>query len=461
MAALAAMLATGGLLAWKGDKVADKLLDLRFGAVLPPAAYPAPTDAAEANRQDLEYLDRLTEVDRSFSLQAADAFHARVAALKARVSTLSPAQLLVGAAQAVALADNAHTAVDAKSWRERLNSAPVRMQWFEDGLFVVRAREAYVAALGARVISIDGHDPESLAREALSCFGGTPEHGRVSSPLVLESPEALHALHEDAPADRLVLDLVDEAGRTQRLEVPAVAPDQAPGASAAGRLVSPVPLEVEQGTDWRSARDPAQIPASLREPRRSLHAERLADGVLYLHLWQIRDDATGPVDAAIRAAAGPVSAAPWRRIVLDLRFDGGGEYQTVYEALRWLPQRLAPDGRLMILQDATTFSAAIISVVLARHFAGPRALIVGSMPGDRLAFWAEGNDLRLPNSRIRVTTSTGYHDWARGCRELRCYWPNFLYDVAGGSVAPDISVQWRFADYRRGIDTVLARALQP
>jgi hypothetical protein len=32
--------------------------------------------------------------------------------------------------------------------------------------------------------------------------------------------------------------------------------------------------------------------------------------------------------------------------------------------------------------------------------------------------------------------------------------------VGVGSVAPQVPVAWRFADYRRGVDTVLVRALE-
>ena len=85
--------------------------------------------------------------------------------------------------------------------------------------------------------------------------------------------------------------------------------------------------------------------------------------------------------------------------------------------------------------------------------------IVGEKPGDRLAFWAEGTSIDLPNSKIAINISTGYHDWAHGCRELRCYWPNYFYDVGVGSLDPDVTMGWRFADYARAVDTVLERAL--
>jgi hypothetical protein len=431
------------VLAWKGDKVANKLVDLRFGAVLPRASFPAPADKAEAYRQDLDYLDRLTSVDRSFSPAAAARFHERIASLKARAPDLTRAQFFLGVAEAVALADNAHTSVDAKAWREQLDGAPLRLQWFEEGLYVVRAAAPYEALRGKRVLEIDGIDPAVLDREAARYFGGTAEHAHVSSPLLMESPEALNALHPEAPRDRMVVRAAIPGGGERTTEVPAI------------------PVGRDTDLQWFSARDAkAEQPPSLRGAGGNFYAQQLASGVLYLHLWRIHDAPGGSLEQAIRDALGPPGAPPWRRIILDLRFDGGGDVPVVHGAMKALPARLAPDGKVVILEDATTFSAAIIAAALAKHFAGARAVIVGEKPGDRLAFWAEGNDIRLPNSNIRVTTATGYHDWANGCRELRCYWPNFLYGVGVGSIDPDVPVRWRFEDYEKGMDTVLNRALQ-
>jgi hypothetical protein len=181
---------------------------------------------------------------------------------------------------------------------------------------------------------------------------------------------------------------------------------------------------------------------------------------LYLHLWRVSVGFEPDVATAIAAAAGSAGDPLWKRIILDLRFNDGGEYPAIYAAIKSLPRRLAPEGKLVILTDNTTFSGAIITAALAKHFAGKRAVLMGEKQGDRLAFWAEGNDIQLPNSKIVVHTATGYHDWAHGCRELRCYWPNFYYDVAVGHLDPDVPVGWPFGDYRRGVDTVLARALQ-
>ena len=383
-----------------------------------------------------------------------------MAELRARAATLDDAQFLLGVAAAVALSGNAHTSVDAEVWRATLASSPVRFAWFPEGLYVVRAMTGHEDLLGVRVGAIDGLDPVTLLGEAARYVPGTPERVRAVSPALLESPAVLHALHPQAPADALVLDVEDAVHGARRVSLPAVAPRDAPRAVKPGWTLAPEPLPGEAPGAWHALLDARTAPASLRGRDRSAYSATLEGGrTLYLHLWQIRDDAAAPIASEIRHALGAAGTPAWPHIVLDLRFDDGGDYPTVYDAIHALPGRLAPDGRLDVLVDDTTFSAAIITAVLARHWAAGRARVVGSPAGDRLAFWAEGTPLTLPNSRIRIGVATGYHDWAHGCRAWRCWWPNLYYDVAGGDLDPALAVRWRFADYARGTDTVLERAL--
>jgi hypothetical protein len=446
-------------LAWQRERVIEKVLYWRFGATLPQPSYPAPRDEAEARMQDLDYLSQLTRVDRSFAPHAAELFRQRIAALRARAASLDRTSFLLGVSEAVAAADNAHTNVDSRAWRQQLASVPVRFEWFAEGRHVVRARDASADLLGARIVAIDGFEPQRLVEDAARFFGGPKEFVRTSSLVYLESPEAIHAIHAEAPADRLQLRLVDGDGRERTVELAALPPPQRPEVSKAGRLLSPVPLPDEDAGEWRTVLDPkGPIPPSLRAPERSVYGVALDDGTLYLHLWQVRDDASGSVDDGIARAVG--EGARWRRIVLDLRFDRGGDYPWAYSQIRRLPKHLATDGRILVLLDNTTFSAAIIDAALVKHFGAGRTTLIGEAPGDRLAFWAEGNSFVLPHSKLRILSSTGYHDWARGCRELRCYWPNFWYDVGVGNVDPDVRVAWSFSDYRRGVDTVLQRALE-
>jgi hypothetical protein len=461
-ALLAAVALAASLAAWNSGTLLDHVLDLRYGKSLPKTHYAPPANRAEANLQDVDYLSRLTTVDISFEPQEEAKFRSAIEGLRARAGTMTPVQFFLGVAEAVALSGNAHTNVDLGAWRERLNSAPVRFAWFADGLYIVRTMVPYVALLGARVASIDGHDPVALVKETGRFIGGTPERNRATSPLLMESPQALHEIHPEAPDDRLQLRVQGADGIERTVELPAVAPADAPRATRPGRLLSADPLAFEPPGEWKTLLQPgAAIPPSLRDTAKATYSTRLGSGdVLYLHLWRVSNGFDPEVGKAIGAAAGDAGDPPWKRIILDLRFNDGGEYPTIYRAIRSLPARLAAGGRLVILTDNTTFSGAIITAALAKHFGAGRASIIGEKQGDRLMFWAEGNDIQLPNSKLTVHTSTGYHDWAHGCRELRCYWPNFYYDVAVGDIDPDVRLGWSFADYRRGIDTVLQRALE-
>ena len=458
LAALAALAAVALFLAWKGDKVVDRILDLRYGGVPPAPALAKPRDAREANLQDLDYLARLVDYDRSFSDEARVEFARRLARIRESAATLSRGELFLGIAKAVAVAGNPHTSVERGFWRAYLNSAPVRFEWFAEGLYVVRARADAVELLGRRVVAIDGMSPELIVRDASKYFGGPQEHGRVSSLLVMESPEALRHLYPAVPGDRLALSLDDGSGNVVRVQLPAVSPREAPPVVRPGRLLSPESQFAEGQHVWKGVLDQA-VPVSLREPSRNLYAQRLAEDTVYLHLWSIRSDSRGPMDEQIRAALAP--RGKWHRIVIDLRFDTGGDYPDLLKAMKELPSRLAADGKAVIVMDNTTFSAAIITAALVKHFVGAeRTVIVGERPRDRLVFWAEGNQMTLPNSKIDVNISTGMHDWARGCRDWsRCHWPNIWHGSIGvGTVEPDVKVSWSFEDYRRGVDTVLEAA---
>lgn len=458
--ALAACVAiAAALLAAKGDAIYAKVLDLRYGTPLAAPEGPPPRDAGAARLQDLQVLASLTAVDRSFTPRARARFAAEVDALRGHAASMDDAAFFLGVAHAVALSGNAHTNVDLVSWREKLAALPLRFAWFPEGLYVIRARSGEETLLGARVLAIDGHAPQRLEDEAAAFFAGTREYVHSVSHVLLESPAALHALHPEASAQAETLRVRDASGEERTVEVAALAPSAAPRAVKPGRLRSPVPLADEAPGEWHALLAGGALPPSLRGPKHVTYATRLDGDTLYLHLWQVRDEPGERIATRITRALGSADDPPWPRIVLDLRFDAGGDYPTVYAAMRALARRLAPDGELLILTDETTFSAAIITAVLAKHFAGARATIVGSRAGDRLTFWAEGTPATLPNSRIRIGVSTGYHDWQHGCRVLACWWPNFYYDVAGGSIEPAIAVRWTFADYARGIDTVLERAL--
>ena len=85
-------------------------------------------------------------------------------------------------------------------------------------------------------------------------------------------------------------------------------------------------------------------------------------------------------------------------------------------------------------------------------------MIVGEPPGDDQRFWAEGNSMCLPNSKMCVWYARGLHDLRRGCDgEFACYdgvVPTAV-PLHVRSLRPDIVVTPTFRDYLRRRDEVM------
>jgi hypothetical protein len=97
-------------------------------------------------REDLSYLqDTWARQDRSFSPAARDEFDREVRALGKHVATLTVPQFELEVARLVAIGGNGHTTAHIPP----MDVLPIRLWWFDDGLYVVSA-EARHAASSAR-----------------------------------------------------------------------------------------------------------------------------------------------------------------------------------------------------------------------------------------------------------------------------------------------------------------------
>ena len=439
----------------------------RFYPTPPVPDYPLPSDQAEANRQDLDYLRTFMTLDRSFSVEAAQEFERGRMALVARAAELTPAELAIHVSALVALADNGHTNVDPFQRAGLLNRVALRLAWFADGLFVIRTPSAQRELLGAQVLTIGGLRPEAMLTDLARLTGGTAEHARTHSPFLLESPQALALIFPTFDAQQLSLGLRLADGRQQAVTVPALPPDPSlltaprhPLTAMPARLLAPAAGAKIDPDGVPVLAKAAELPLSLHAYDVSLYQTTLDQGQgWYLHIWSMQDDRHGSLGTQLNQLLA-AQTAPWRYAIIDLRFNGGGDYTKVHDFMRALPTHIADGGRLYVLVNNETFSAALSATAWLKYYGGAKTVLVGEPLGDRLTFWAEGAGLYLPNTGLAIYYSTGYHDWANGCRDLRrCFWLNFLFDVPAGNLDPDVPVGWHFADYRLGRDTVLEAAL--
>ncbi len=431
----------------------------------PQVKFPPAASQAERNRQDLDLLQRLPEVERSFTNQTRSAFNTAMAELSARAPDLDRAGFAMGAARAVALADNGHTSVMALVGGHGFNALPVRFGWFADGLFVVAARPDQHSLLGAQLVGFEGRSPQQLLEGLRAYVGGPANLARELSPNLIASPELLHAagLAGKAESAALVLRLRDGTQTSQTLAAEPGTPEPLTRTFWPKRYLSPVPVPDDNGS-WEHVLQGVPVPPALARPDRFFWHDYPGDGsVLYVQINRVRDQDGKSLHGYLADVLAEAKMRRIRNTVVDLRFNPGGDYTQSADFSKQLPELVPQDGKVLILTSGMTFSAALSTAAMLKYHAGGRGILVGEPMGDRSKFWGEGGNVTLPNSRLAVRYTTAYHDWENGCglaQVTTCFFLNYVYGTPSGSLVPAIPVAQTFASYAAGEDTVLSEALK-
>lgn len=459
VAAAIVVLLAGALLFWLLWPTYRPVPDLDF----PPAR-----TAAEAVRQDLAQLRHVMAYDRSFTPATRAEFDRRVAELERRAADLDRAALEAGVAWAVAAADNAHTSARSATRGLQLNSLPLRFLWFKEGLFVVKATPPYRDLLGARVVAIDDRPAAAAAASLRRYVGGPARYAGPLTPFMLASPQFLHAagLARRADEARLRLEL---GGRVveRRIGAEPLSVVPPPGDQARPlRDLSPVDDALDRRR-WIHLHDGRgrRLPLYLQRPDTNYWATRIEPlDAVYVQVNLTRDQADKDLPRFLDDVLAEVRRTTPRAMIVDLRFNVGGDYSLITGFTSGLPAAMAPGSRLFVVTSPVTFSAGIVFATQLKAYAtrsGLSVSIAGEEAGDRRAYWGEGDRARLPNSGIMIRYATAYHDHRRGCawhEARKCFL--FDYFFARGvaeSIAPDLSAPATFAAYRSLRDPALER----
>jgi hypothetical protein len=451
-AALALVVIVGGL---------NLAFRYNFHRAAPVASYPAPTSPLEAQQQDVDYFAKVIARDRAFSPAERETADARIATLQAMTNALPPPTLHVALMQVMALADNGHSRMDATADQGTL-IVPLRVTRFAEGFYVTRAATAYREMLGGRVVSIDGHPIDQILPQLDTLRGGVEGFRRENDATYIIVQDLLYGLGIATDPKASTWTVVLSDGRTVTRRLDAYSMHKGDDIPPSGRWLSPEPSKgVEQ--DW-SAYHPlsAELPETWRDldnPFRIFPAAGSCAEVV--RLQSIGDVGSRRIAPFLSATEATLRANPPCAVILDLRGDGGGDYTNSWHFSHVLPDLLAPGGRIFVLTNSQTFSAAITTAAFVKDAGGDRVTIIGEPVGDRLSFFSEGNKACLPNLKICAYPQTAKHDYQHPCYSWHeCFWLNWFYPVRVKSLQPDIVVQLRFEDWNTGHDAAYETARQ-
>lgn len=435
------------------------LMAHHFHPRAPATDFPPPADDLEAQRQDLRYFRELLALDRSFSPQAREEAIRRLTSLDALRNVLDEPHFRAALMSVDALADNGHSRVEGDSHLAEPD-LPIRVAAFSDGLYIMRAAASQVELLGGRVTAIDGQSIDAVMMKLERLRGGVPEWRRLMAVEYLVRQDLLFGtdVARDPRRSEWTVETPTGAIVTQGLD--AFTP------SDIGQLPATRWLSSERSAGgaeaWRSVEPSAALPPSLVDFNNSFRS--LALPGTCAHFVQLKSNADQGGVSIKAFLAGTEQELRRRRpcnVILDLRFDSGGDYLNTYRFARHLPDLIPKWGRVIVLTGPATFSAGITTVVALKHADPERVVIVGQAVGDRLQFFSEGGRACLPHHPLCVAYETGKHDYQHACTDWdECFWLNYFFELRVDTLEPDQIVPWRFSEWQDGIDPALARAIK-
>lgn len=298
---------------------------------------------------------------------------------------------------------------------------PFKYFWFDDGIFVTMIGEnSLVPALGAQVLTIDGHPTEEAASTAAEYAAGrnsmSPRH---HGPALMTRARFMEELGYGDTESGMEFVLLAEAGDTLTM------------------MVEPVhSLEMSWTHYWPMF---GVIPTYLftsppgTAPYWFSHIPEKE--ALYCGYNSCMNDPSYPFSSFAAQVDSILAAESISTIVIDLRHNVGGNSQVFQPLLQSIEEHLAQNGTdLFVLIDRETISSGIMNAVHLRNMGG---LLVGEATADPANFLGENMTVSLPASGITIWYPVQWYRMVEG---------------DGASLEPDIPVPVMSAEFFTGGD---------
>ena len=386
-------------------------------------------------RYDLAFLAR--EIKRlayaPFAIQPEAEFDLAVAELDDAIPGLDDTQILIGLMKLVRYLDDGHARIAGpKEDKELSRMLPVDMFLFTEGLYVIGTAPGCERLLGARVERIGGRALDDVMAALDPIIPRDNEHWlTLRFPVLVRYTAILEGLGIDqALTVRLADGTVDEV----RLEA------------------TPTEFHWDRyPPGWVALADTVTLdggglvprPLHLRQRELPFWFEyRPADDLVYFQFNAVRDHPAETFAAFCDRLFGFVEDRNAGRLVIDMRWNGGGNTLLSQHLLHHLiaSKRLSRRGALFVIIGRLTFSAAQNTVTAIERETS--AIFVGEPTGSRPNFIGERIDFELPYSRVQANAADLF--WQTSWPTDHRTW-----------TAPDIYTPPTFEAYRRNQDPAL------
>jgi hypothetical protein len=409
------------------------LLLLAFGSFAQERPLLRDEEAQAAWREDLQVMAEQMEARHPnlFWRVSEEDFRQAVNDLDAEIPYLTDNQIIIGLTRIVALIDG-HTHLGLLQPEVGFGVYPLRLYWFNDGLFVVDAEDESI--IGARLIEINGYEVEEINGRITPLVQHDNEMSILNlSPIFFTIPEVLQGLGiiEDVNQPNYLLERADGDRFT----------------------LNPTPVETngQPFQEW--------FMVGLPQQSRPLYLQHRSDEnfwytflpetrTLYIQYNRVqRQTASGLTLLEFsREIETFIEENEVERVVLDLRHNPGGDNTTYGSFLSRLSDNtlINQPGKLFTIIGRQTFSAATnFATDLERR---TETLFIGEPTGGSPNLYGDTVPIRLPNSQIVVQVSGRY-------------WQKSDPNDTRPAIEPDIPVALSSEDFFSGRDPALEAIL--
>lgn len=352
------------------------------------------------------------------------AFEERAEAVRERLPELDSRAAAAALLEVIALVGDSHTRLRDWSLLEDPHF-PLSFSAYADGIFVVAVPYSLREAFGCQVLAIDDQPVERVFDRLRAVV---PHENNVilrrSAARVMGFASVMAAVGAVRDPERARFTLSKPDGEVLELELE--------------------PLTGPTSWVWFSPQNyvPPVVTAQPRVPYwwRWLPVER----VLYVQYNQCREDPERPFEDFADEILRRIDAGGVERVVIDLRFNGGGDSSVFGPLLRGLRRRSAVNraDRLVVLIGAGTYSSGMLNALQLRRESCAR--LVGEPTAQKPNAFGEIECFELPHSGLQIDLSTKRFQ---------------LVDGDPPSLEPDVLIPHRFRDEVVGRDLALEWAL--
>jgi len=365
-----------------------------------------------------------------FQIPRAD-FQAAAATLDQQIPQLSDQQIIVRLAELVALVGDAHTNIFLTQSQTGFRVLPIRVQWFDDGLFVIAALPGAERAVGKRVVRIGGVDIDEAYNRVVSTISAENDawrRRRSQDYLVL--PELLQVLGLTPDAGAAEFAFQDRTGATFELQ-----------------LASYRTSDARSWIYWPDLTSEA-VPLYRKQNNQNYWFQYLSESRTLYFKYNVCNEAPYLAFASFATEfLRAVDENPIDRFVIDVRNNTGGNSALIQPLLAALQQRytagtLSPSVKLSVIIGKETFSSGLLNALELK--AAPVTTLVGEPTGGKPNHYGNVGSLVLPRSGLRLSYSTRF----------------FSSPITTPSLDPDVRVPFTSSAFFENRDPFLDAALE-